>query len=230
MSHLYTIKSISNLQSNPLLKHFSVDKLQVLQDQFATKTGVASLIIHPDGLPITKPSNFSRLCQLIRSTERGNANCMKSDAMIGKSDSHGPIIQPCLSGGLWDSGASIYHQNSHVASWLIGQVFNEAQVQKLDKMMLYGHTIGANMEEFSYAISFATVMSQHKFTCLSNILFVFNKQLSAFISGDGEQSLAENRQQLASLIEQHTTFSPLYEVWEQMHRFYEQSRVLRQIA
>ncbi|ALG66650.1 PocR ligand-binding domain-containing protein [Beggiatoa leptomitoformis] len=229
MNNIHAVK-LSALTSSPFLRVFSTDKLQILQDQFTSKTGVASLIIYPDGLPITKPSNFSKLCQLIRSTEKGNANCMKSDAMIGKSDNKSPIIQPCLSGGLWDSGASIYMNNNHVASWLIGQVFNEAQVQKLDKMMLYAHTIGANTEEFSYAISFATVMSQNKFTCLSNILFVFSKQLSAFMSGDGERSLRENHQALTALIEQQPSLSGLYDVWEQMVMFYEQGNVNRQIA
>jgi ring-1,2-phenylacetyl-CoA epoxidase subunit PaaA len=36
-----------------------------------------ALIIRPDGTPITEPSNFTDLCKLIRTTEKGCANCRR---------------------------------------------------------------------------------------------------------------------------------------------------------
>ena len=42
---------------------FNLDDIQRLQDEFAEATGVASIITHPDGTPITAPSNFCRLCK-----------------------------------------------------------------------------------------------------------------------------------------------------------------------
>ena len=87
---------------------FKLDEIQRIQDDFASALGVASIITKPDGTPITQPSNFSRLCnEIIRKTEKGCANCMKSDALIGRMHPEGPIVQPCLSGGLWDAGSSI---------------------------------------------------------------------------------------------------------------------------
>ena len=41
---------------------FKLEELQTIQDLFADATGVASIITHLDGTPITKPSNFCRLC------------------------------------------------------------------------------------------------------------------------------------------------------------------------
>jgi ligand-binding sensor protein len=41
---------------------FDVEELQKIQDVFALATRVASIITHPDGTPVTKPSNFCRLC------------------------------------------------------------------------------------------------------------------------------------------------------------------------
>lgn len=96
------------MQTKTMSEIFDVTKLQILQDAFAKKVGVASLMVHTDGLPVTQPSNFSRLCMhVIRKTAKGNANCMHSDSMIGRKNPGGPIVQPCMSGGLWDSGASI---------------------------------------------------------------------------------------------------------------------------
>ena len=109
---------------------FDLEKIQHLQDLFAETHGVASIITQPDGTPITDPSNFTRLCKnIIRKTEKGCANCYKSNELIGRPDPAGPTIQPCLSGGLWDAGASISVGGKHIANWLIGQVQND----ELDK-------------------------------------------------------------------------------------------------
>ncbi len=105
---------------------FNLDEIQRLQDLFSDATGVASIITHPDGTPITKPSNFCRLCKdIIRNTELGRLNCYQSDAILGRLSSSGPVVQPCLSSGLWDAGASITVNGKHIANWLIGQVRNE---------------------------------------------------------------------------------------------------------
>ena len=115
--------SINEIQFSEI---FNLEDIQRLQDLFSDATGVASIITHPDGTPITSPSNFCRLCNnIIRKTEKGLANCFKSDAALGRYKSSGPIVLPCLSGELWDAGASISIGGKHIANWLIGQVRNE---------------------------------------------------------------------------------------------------------
>ncbi|RPH37623.1 MAG: PAS domain S-box protein, partial [Desulfobulbaceae bacterium] len=110
---------------------FNIDDMQKIQDVFAEAFNVASLITKPDGTPITNPSRFCRLCiDIIRETEKGRANCAFSDSIIGRQNPDGPNIQPCLSGGLWDAGASITLGGKHVANWLVGQVKNEAIEEK----------------------------------------------------------------------------------------------------
>ena len=42
---------------------FDVKEIQEIQDSFAGATGVASIITDVKGRPITKPSNFCRLCR-----------------------------------------------------------------------------------------------------------------------------------------------------------------------
>jgi len=107
---------------------FDLKEIQRIQDEFAVATGVASLITRADGTPITEPSNFTHLCRdIIRKTEKGCSNCFRSDAVLGRYHPDGPIVQPCLSGGLWDAGATISVGDYHVANWLIGQVRDEAQ-------------------------------------------------------------------------------------------------------
>ncbi len=156
---------------------FDLAELQSLQDAFARATGVASLITRPDGTPITKPSGFCRLCNdIIRTTPKGLANCYKSDAVLGSYNPDGPVLQPCLSGGLWDAGASITLAGRHVGNWLIGQVRNEAQDE--ERMLAYAELIGADPAEFLAALAEVPVMSVEQFRNVAEALFLIANQLS----------------------------------------------------
>lgn len=155
---------------------FDIDEIQRIQDQFASATGVASIITRPDGTPITRPSRFCQLCLLIRSTEKGLQNCYKSDAVLGRSNPDGAIMQPCLSGGLWDGGSSITVGGVHIANWLIGQVRNS--VQDRDQMLAYCDEIGANRKLFEDALAEVAVMPVEQFKKVCDFLFLFANQVS----------------------------------------------------
>jgi PAS domain S-box-containing protein len=157
---------------------FNLEEIQRLQDLFADAHEVASIITHPDGTPITNPSNFTHLCNdIIRKTEKGCVNCFRSDAIIGCNNPAGPIIQPCLSGGLLDAGASITVGGKHIANWLCGQVRNEAMNEA--QMLLYADQIGANREYYMQALNEVPQMSLEKFDKIAQLLFVFANDLSA---------------------------------------------------
>ena len=156
---------------------FDLKEVQQIQDLFSDATGVASIITHPDGTPITKPSNFTHLCNnIIRKTEKGCRNCYKSDAIIGGYNLSGAIVQPCLSGGLWDAGACITVGDKHIANWLIGQV-RSGELNE-PRWIKYADEIGADRNEFLLALADVPVMPVEKFMKLADMLFVFANQLS----------------------------------------------------
>ncbi len=168
-------ESVTGIQFSDI---FDLNDIQRIQDLFADATGVASIITHPDGTPITHPSNFCRLCnEIIRKTDVGLSNCFKSDAVIGRPNPEGPTIQPCLSGGLWDAGASIIVGGEHIANWLIGQVRNEElDIQRMGK---YVKEIGAEKEDFMKALDEVPVMSKEKFEKVAQMLFAFATEISS---------------------------------------------------
>jgi PAS domain S-box-containing protein len=156
---------------------FNIAEIQRLQDEFAQAVNVASIITHPDGTPITVPSNFCRLCQdIIRKTEKGLTNCFKSDAALGRRNPSGPTVQPCLSGGLWDAGAAISVGGRHIANWLIGQVRDAEQTEA--KMRVYARTIGADEEAVVMAFHEVPAMSRQQFEKIARVLFTLANQLS----------------------------------------------------
>lgn len=158
---------------------FILEDLQKLQDEFADATGVASVITLTDGTPITKPSNFTRLCKdVIRKTTKGCENCYKSDAAIGVCSADGPIIKKCLSGGLWDAGAGITVGGKHVANWLIGQVRDENVSE--EELIRYAREIDAEEQEVLAAFREVPKMPMMQFKKIATLLYTLANQLSNF--------------------------------------------------
>ncbi|MEI6090190.1 MAG: PAS domain S-box protein [bacterium] len=181
---------------------FDLDDIQHIQDLFSDATGVASIITNPDGTPITKPSNFCRLCiNIIRNTEKGLSNCFKSDAVLGGHNTSGPIVQPCLSGGLWDGGASITVGGKHIANWLIGQVRNEKTDEH--RMIQYANEIGADKADFMEALKEVPIMSVEQFEKVSKMLFAYANKLSerAYSNLLLKLEMAEREKATAKLVE-----------------------------
>ena len=182
---------IDDLQLSDL---FSIDELQLIQDQFSNATGVASIITKPDGTPITKPTNFCRLCsEVIRGTEKGFSKCMQSDAELGKQNPRGAKVQACLSGGLWDAGASITVGGKHLANWLIGQIRNE----ELDENKIEQHAdeIGVDREIYKAAYREVPIMTSARFQQISDLLFNISNNLSerAYRNKQFEHLVAEQK-------------------------------------
>jgi len=191
---------------------FNLDEIQRLQDLFSDATRVASIITHPDGTPITKPSNFCRLCEdIIRKTEIGCTNCFKSDATLGGINTHGPRIQKCLSVGLWDAGASISVGGKHIANWLIGQVRNEETDE--NHFLNYADEIGADKEEFMNALNEVPIMSAIQFEKIAEMLYAFSKDISdkAFTNLQLQSQMTERIQAEKQLKESEIKYRNLVE-------------------
>jgi len=156
---------------------FDIKQLQKIQNTFSKATKVASIITDPNGRPVTAPFGFCRLCKdVIRKTKKGRKNCMYSDSVIGKQNPDGPIIQTCLSGGIWDAGASINVGGRHIGNFLMGQVKNELIAE--DQILNYAVEIGADRQQFAEALQDVQTMSLDAFRDVSNLGFVLANELS----------------------------------------------------
>lgn len=106
---------------------FEIDQLQKIQDAFAVSHNVSSIITDIEGRAITKPSNFTVICELIRSTSKGKELCRRSDKIIGQKAREllKPFATKCYSCGLLDAGAPIIVGGKHIATWMIGQAVDD---------------------------------------------------------------------------------------------------------
>ncbi len=200
---------------------FDLAEMQRVQDLFAAGTGVASIITRPDGTPITRPSHFCRLCHdIIRQTEIGRRNCYCSDAILGRHHPEGPVIQPCLSGGLWDAGASITVGGQHVANWLIGQVRDDTQTE--EPMRAYARQIGVDEELFLAAFREVPTMPRAQFEHVAQALHALAKLLS--------RSAYQNLQQARFIAERQRAEAALRAKTEELDRYFTSSLDLLCIA
>ena len=193
------------LEDTPCILHFedlfNLGEIQRIQDEFSKATGVASIITTPDGAPITRASHFTHFCTLCRSTQKGRANCQKSDATLGRHCTLGPHIQPCLSGGLWDAGVSIEVGGRHIANWVIGQVRDETQTEK--KVRSYARKIGVDEGELVDAFFDVPSMPKDQFESVATALYTLVNQISI--------SAYQNLQQARFIADQKKTETALRE-------------------
>ena len=167
---------------------FQIDEIQRLQDEFAVAVGLSSIITRPDGTHITAPSNFSRMCALIRGSEKGGENCAQSDALTAGVRYDGPIIERCIGAGFWDAAASIVVDGQHIASWMVGQVRDETR--NLDDLLSYAREIGVDEAEFAAAYEAMPFMPTEKFHQVACFLTTLANQLSATIYHNMTQTRA----------------------------------------
>jgi len=177
-------------------------ELQAIQDAFSAATGVASIITEIDGTPITRPSNFCELCaDIIRKSEGGPRNCFHSAAVLGRRHPAGPVMQPCLSGGLWDAGTSICVGDLHIANWLVGQVRDEHSDD--EEMMAYGREIGADETAYRAALAKVPRMAHARFVKICDALHLIGNQLSKLAYQNIQQArFVAERQRLESELRQ----------------------------
>lgn len=153
--------------------------LQRIQDSFAEISEVGSIVFDLSGNPITKPSNFSGYCRLIRSTKKGLENCQKSDAhlaMLPIMDIDRPIAPLCTSGHLADGIAPILLGNRRIAGWGIGQVV----INELDEVWIrtYAEDIGVSGDELVKEYRKLKRLSADQFAKIVKYLVTLSKEIS----------------------------------------------------
>lgn len=104
-------------------KLIDVKVLQSIQDSFSDTTKMSAITVKYNGEPITKPSNFTKFCDLIRKDKNKSIMCHKCDAYGGVQSAitGKPHIYKCHA-GLYDFAVPIMIEESYVGAILCGQV------------------------------------------------------------------------------------------------------------
>ncbi len=158
----------------PLLDEFTcIKELQTIQDDFARSAGISSVIISPEGEPITNFSNPTSFHELIQSTEKGRRCWLESLKEMTKAAPASPEwkVRYCFSKcGYYI--APIIIDGEHLATICTGQFitkrFTSEQLKSLEEIAL---TIGLNPVLFIEAAKKMRVLDEN--TVLQNARLLF---------------------------------------------------------
>ncbi|MEG6586226.1 sensor histidine kinase [Dendrosporobacter sp. 1207_IL3150] len=175
---IFDNNSILDIENIALTDLISIEELQQIQNVCADAFGIASIITTLDGQPITQPSNFCKVCELVRATELGRQNCMRSAQFIGNKAHEllEPTYEKCLSCGFIDASAPIIVAGEHIANWVFGQIRN-SDVKEED-IRLYATEIGLCPDELAAALSQTHIMPLNQFNNCIRLIWMMAQKLS----------------------------------------------------
>lgn len=211
---LLTMDRVSYMQTSHLAQNrqysltdlIPLEKLQKIQDAFAIANQVASTITDPDGVPITRASNYCAVCTMIRATETGLQKCIASGKRLGDmahTQQH-PVHRECSSIGFTDAAAPIIVQGKHIANWLIGQ-YHTHEVDE-QRIIEYAEEIGADPQKMKYEFRAMPKLSREAFESKLGFLEILAHELSmmGYLHLQQREQTAELNQIKAELEEQQT--------------------------
>ena len=116
-----------------------IDELQSIQDSFAKAVGISSVILSPEGEPLTRFTNPTGFCSLIQSTEKGKKRCFRSCMGMGENAllSETPEIYYCFAhGGHFVAPILIdgEHKGTMFAGQFIPEKFSSEQLHDLEEI------------------------------------------------------------------------------------------------
>jgi len=175
-----SMEYLSNLLN--LIGEFDLEEILAV---FTKATGVASIIVHVDGTPITKPHNFTRLCEkYCRSTEEGIRKCRQSDWYGGQESARkrAPVIYSCLNAGLIDCAAPVVVDGYHLATVLCGQVLEEPLEEDVARERALSIGI-SDVSGYMRELAQIPIMSSSRLLDIVNLMALITKTVSELVLG-----------------------------------------------
>jgi len=155
-----------------------IDILQEIQAKFSEATGLAAVIVDPEGNPITKPSNFTKFCTYIRSFPQGLVGCVSCDDRAGHItiDNQRPVVYHCHS-GLTDLAAPIIVQNQYIGAFLAGQVVSSNDYDAKAEMIR--RLTGSDMEPevLSELFDEIEVMPEKRLKASADLIYIMSNYI-----------------------------------------------------
>jgi two-component system LytT family sensor kinase len=155
--------------------------LQRIQDTFAEAMCVASMIVDRSGNPVTRPSNFVPICQMIRSTGAGFKRCMGCDAEGGQRarDLNRPHTYVCK-GGLTDMAAPITIEGEYLGSVHFGQVIPLASREEfVEEIIRQNSSLGFPKDEVRQAAEAVPAVPRERIAAAAELLFLLANYIVA---------------------------------------------------
>ena len=164
---------MSGSPSLSLRELIDIDELQSIQDSFARAVGISSVILSPEGEPLTKFTNPTGFCSLIQSTEKGKERCFRSFMEMGKNallSKELEIFYCFARGGHFVAPIMIdgEHKGTMFAGQFIPEKFSSEQLHDLEEI---AHEIGIDQRTLVKEAEKIRVVGEDVVRNYSSLLF-----------------------------------------------------------
>ncbi|MZP30513.1 chemotaxis protein [Heliobacterium undosum] len=184
-----------------------IEFLQKFQDDFATGIGLASVTVDLDGMPVTKPSRYTRFCMdFTHSTEIGDKRCAESHRKGGEEAARTgkPYIYECHA-GLIDFAVPIMLEGRQIGTILGGQILSHAP--ELEKYERIAREIGVHSDAYVEAVKEVKTLTYERIEAAANVLWtIANNMTKTWYDqhklGGLARVLNENITQMSATMEQ----------------------------
>ncbi|MGB4630673.1 MAG: PocR ligand-binding domain-containing protein [Tepidanaerobacteraceae bacterium] len=154
-------------------------KLREMLAKFTEATDLAAIPCDLTGKNITEPTNFTRHCHMVRSTEIGKKLCYASDEEHGRisMEQGKPVIFPCNC-GLMDLAAPIVVEEKCYGYILCGQVFLEPpEAEDIRKARLRAKKFGLDEDEYVQSFLEVKVFTRERLIAATEMLNIFSNYI-----------------------------------------------------
>ncbi len=153
-----------------LEKIISKEILQDLQDGFSNITGICSVIVSPEGVPITVPSNLNYICETISTNENTSHKCINANVSLIEEclETKKPSSRKCPNSGLITAAVPILNGNNLLGAWIMGQI--KMQEACKSDLQTTANEINQDVSILSEAIDNLTLITKEQFEMIFDYL------------------------------------------------------------
>jgi two-component system LytT family sensor kinase len=154
-------------------------KLRDMLEKFTEATDLAAIPCDLTGKNITDPTNFTRHCHMVRSTEIGKKLCYASDEKHGRisMEQGKPVIFPCHC-GLMDLAAPIVVEGKCYGYILCGQVFLEPlEAEDIRRAKIRAKKFGLDVDDYVQSFLDVKVFTKDRLIAATEMLNIFSNYI-----------------------------------------------------
>ena len=158
-----------------------LEYLQSIQDGLGRIIGITTVLLDPQGVPVSQPTNLFGFCAVMQSREKSLQMCLKANGgLIAQNKAtRKPAVVTCPNSGLRTAAVPIFLGDHFLGSWLIGQI----RMDDIDENLIHKTSMksGIPEEEAQKNISLLPKVSEEEFNNVLEFLVTISKVLTDFV-------------------------------------------------
>lgn len=158
-----------------------LEYLQAIQDALGRIVGITTVLLDPQGVPLSEPTNLHAFCLLMQESEHGQPMCLKANEKLIEHnlETREPTVITCPNSGLKTAAVPIFLGDRFLGSWIIGQIRMEDVDEEL--IMRTAQKAGISHDEAKKNISNLPMISQQEFDNVLSFLTTISQTVTDLV-------------------------------------------------